>query len=312
MEANWRWVLVTAIAPIAWGSTYIVTHTFLPPETPLWGAALRALPAGLLLLALARRVPRGSWWWKSTVLGVLNVGAFFVLVYLSAQLLPSSIAATVMAVSPGVIMLIAWPLLRQTPRALSAIGALIGFVGVVVMLSPGGERIDPWGVAAALIAMLSSSIGFVLAGRWGGDVPLLASTAWQVSVGGLLLVPVAALVEGAPPALDLPGWLAIAYVSIVATAIGYVAWFTGLRKLPAAVVGVVGLLNPVTGVLLGILVAGEAIGPGQVVGIVLVITGVVVGSLIPSRRRAEPPSAPAGTPETPAATSETQPTRTAT
>lgn len=314
MEDRLKWLLVTAIAPIAWGSTYLVTKEFLPADAPLWGAAFRAVPAGLLLLVLARRLPRGSWWWKSTVLGVLNVGAFFVLVYLSAQLLPSSIASTVMAASPGVIMLVAWPLLRQTPKALSAIGAVIGFIGVIVMLSPGGERIEPLGVAAALTAMLSSSVGFVLARRWGGasDVPLLASTAWQVLIGGLLLLPVAALTEGAPPALDLPEVLAFAYLSIVCTAIAYVAWFSGLARLPAAVVGVVGLLNPVTGVLLGILVAGEAVGTGQVIGIVLVLAGVVVGTLLEGAiRRRVSPSAPADTPGTPPETSETKQARTA-
>src|SRR5690348_15660987 len=49
-----RWVAVTAVAPVAWGSTYVVTRAVLPPE-PLWGAVLRALPAGLLLLLVARR-----------------------------------------------------------------------------------------------------------------------------------------------------------------------------------------------------------------------------------------------------------------
>jgi probable blue pigment (indigoidine) exporter len=197
---------------------------------------------------------------------------------------------------------------------LSAIGAVIGFVGVVVMLSPGGERIEPLGVAAALTAMVSSSVGFVLARRWGGasDVPLLASTAWQVLIGGLLLLPVAGALEGAPPALDTPALLAFAYLSVVCTALAYVAWFSGLARLPAAVVGVVGLLNPVTGVLLGILVAGEAFGPGQVLGIVLVLVGVVVGTLLEGviRKRVSP-SAPDGTPETSRDSSVTESDRTA-
>ena len=74
MENIWRWMLVAAIAPVAWGSTYLVTAELLPPETPLWGAVLRALPAGLLLLALpvargARRLPTGPWWWRSPTWG---------------------------------------------------------------------------------------------------------------------------------------------------------------------------------------------------------------------------------------------------
>jgi len=82
---------VTAVAPIAWGANYVVTRQLLPVDAPLWGSAFRALPAGLLLLAVARSLPRGVWWWRSAVLGTLNVGAFFLLVYVAAQLLPSSV-----------------------------------------------------------------------------------------------------------------------------------------------------------------------------------------------------------------------------
>lgn len=291
METKWRWMLVTAIAPVAWGSTYVVTHELLPAEHPLWGALLRALPAGLILLAISRRLPTGSWWWKSLVLGVLNIGAFFVLVYLAAQLLPSSIASTVMATSAGVILVLAWPLLAQRPQLVSIIGAAIGFAGVAVMLAPGGEEINGWGVAVSLTAMTSSSVGFLLARRWGGDVPLLAMTAWQLIAGSILLAPVAVIVEGAPPTLDASTFWGFVYITTIGTAVAFVAWFAGLRHLPAGVVGVIGLLNPVTGVLLGTLLVGEVLGVNQVVGIGLVLLGVLVGQFAArsSRSPAPPP-----------------------
>lgn len=81
------------------GANYFVTHEFLPADHPLYGAALRALPAGLVLLALSRQRPHGAWWGRSAVLGLLNVGVFFFLVFTASQL-PTSVASTVMAVSP--------------------------------------------------------------------------------------------------------------------------------------------------------------------------------------------------------------------
>ena len=72
-------VALTAFAPAAWGTTYIVTTELLPPDRPLLAAALRALPAGLALAALSRRRPSGVWWWRAGVLGALNIGAFFAL-----------------------------------------------------------------------------------------------------------------------------------------------------------------------------------------------------------------------------------------
>ncbi|MBK3590693.1 DMT family transporter, partial [Streptomyces sp. MBT57] len=95
--------------------------------------------------------------------------------------------------------------------------------------------------------------------------------------GGLLLLPCAALVEGGPPALDGPALLGFGYLAVVATAIAFAAWFLGLKHLPAGTVGLLGLLNPVTGVLLGLLLAGESLSGRQVCGLVLTLCGVVLG-----------------------------------
>lgn len=298
MEAGWRWVLVTAIAPVAWGSTYFVTQRFLPLDYPLYGSALRALPAGLLLLAVCRTLPRGSWWWRSLVLGVLNMSAFFALVYVAAQLLPTSVASVIMATSSVAMMLIAWAVLAERPALPTAVGAGLGVAGVCAMLLTGAESVDARGVAASVAAMAMSSLGYVLAKRWGGQVPVLASTSWQLLAGGLVLVPVAALVEGAPPVLDGAQLAGFAYVSVVATAVAFAAWFTGLRHLGAGAVGLIGLLNPVTGVLLGTVLADETLTARQVAGLVLVLAGVLVGQpaiahrLVRGRARPATPQAP--------------------
>ncbi|SCK39288.1 probable blue pigment (indigoidine) exporter [Streptomyces sp. LamerLS-316] len=286
MEANLRWTLVTAVAPVAWGTTYFVTHAYLPAGNPLYGAAIRALPAGLLLLAVRRQLPHGSWWWRSAVLGLLNTGVFFALVYVAAQLLPTGPASTVMATSPLVMMLIAWGLVAERPRARHLAGAGAGAGGVALMLLTGEVPAAPLGVLASVAAMLLSSLGYVLAKRWGGEVDVLASTSWQLVAGGLLLLPFAVLVEGAPPRLDGPALLGFAYVAVVATALAFAAWFAGLRHLPAATVGLVGLLNPVTGVLLGTLVAGEVLTVRQFCGLVLVLAGVVLGRPVAGTARA--------------------------
>lgn len=290
MRDSWRWPLITAIAPVAWGSTYYVTHEFLPAEHPLYGAVIRALPAGLLLLALGRRLPTGAWWWRSGVLGVLNIGAFFALIYVAAQLLPGSIAATVTATAPVAMLLIAWALLGERPRLVSVAAALLGVLGVGLMVLTGPARIDPLGLAASLAAILMSALGYVLTKRWTTEpgstqVNVLASTSWQMVAGGLVLIPVAAVVEGAPPPLDARTLPAFAYLSLVATALAFTAWFTGLRHLRAGTVGIIGLLNPVTGVLLGTAVAGEILSGQQVLGVVLVLAGVLAGQWTTGLRR---------------------------
>lgn len=284
METTWRWILVTAFAPIVWGSTYVVTHLYLPADAPLWGATLRALPAGLVLLLIARQLPRGQWWWRSAVLGILNVGAFFVLLYIAAQTLPSGVASSIMAAAPIAMTLMAWALVQERPSVRALAGSAMGIVGVALIVSMAAAAVNPWGVAASVTAMLMSSFGFVLTKRWRSDAPLVASTAWQVASAGILLAAVALVVEGAPPALDGAAVAGFAYVSIIATAVAYIAWFAGLARLPASTVGIIGLLNPVSGVTLGVLVSGEQLTLPQAVGIALVIAGIAVATAASGRR----------------------------
>ncbi|MFG2949949.1 EamA family transporter [Streptomyces adustus] len=300
-----RWMALTAVAPVAWGANYFVTHEFLPADRPLYGAALRALPAGLALLALRRRRPHGAWWWRSAVLGLLNMSVFFVLVYVASQLLPTSIASTVMAASPLTMTLMAWPLVSERPRTTHLAAAAIGLGGVCLMLLTGVHGASAAGVLASVGAMLVSAFGHILTKRWSAGTDVLASTAWQLTAGGLFLLPVAAAVEGPPPALSTPTLLAFGYVALVATALAFAAWFTGLRHLPVGTVGLIGLLNPVTGVLLGTAVAGEVVTAQQLCGLVLVLAGVLLGQprrtgrrdssqaparLVSDERRAQAPS----------------------
>lgn len=271
-----RWPLVAAIGPIAFGSTYFVTHEYLPADHPLWGSTIRALPAGLVLLLVVRRMPKGSWWWRSIVLGTLNMGLFFCLVYVAAQVLPSSVAASLMSLSPIVIAGAAWLLIHERPAARVLVGATIGAAGVLLIVGTATGALNGWGIAASLASMVLSSIGAILTKRWEDGTPVLTVTAWQLVVGGGELLIAAAIVEGAPPAVTPTEAIAYAYVSLIATAVGFACWFTGFRHLPAGVVGVIGLLNPVTGVALGVLIGGESLTALQASGIALVLVSILI------------------------------------
>jgi len=278
MEGIGRWIAVTAVAPITWGASYFVTRQLLPADVPLWGATLRALPAALVLLALVRRLPRGRWVWRSAVLGVLNVGAFFVLVYLAAQLLPTGIAASVMALSPLALAGTSWLLVGERPTRRLLAGALLGISGVFLVVTVGSGALDWRGILASLAALTMSSVGYVLAKRWKDGTGVLAVTAWQLLAGGIGLLLVALAVEGAPPVLDAGALGGFAFLSLVATALAFVCWFTGLARLSAGTVGIVGLLNPVTGLVLGTALAGERLTGPQLLGVVLVLGGIALGS----------------------------------
>jgi probable blue pigment (indigoidine) exporter len=123
--------------------------------------------------------------------------------------------------------------------------------------------------------MTLSTTGYLLAKRWGGDVDVLTLTAWQLIAGGALLAVAAVAFEGAPPPVDATAALGFLYVSLVATALAFACWFGGLRHLDAGTVGLIGLLNPVTGVLLGTLLTSETLGARQLAGMALVFAGIL-------------------------------------
>ena len=286
-------LLLTAVAPAAWGTTYLVTETFLPPDRPLFAAVVRALPAGLLLLAVLRTLPTGDWWWKAAVLGTFNIALFFPLIFLSAYHLPGGLAATAQATSPLAVMALAWPIIRERPTAIRVIAALVGLSGVTLLVLRSPGDVDAIGLAAAAGSVVVSGLGFVLVKKWrtpDSSVPMLTLVSWQLVVGGTLLLPVALLVEGAPPALDVAAVGGFLWLGGVGTVLAYVCWFRGLTLLPAGSVALVGLLNPVVGTVLGVGFAGEAFGGSQALGMLLVLGGVAAGQLVisPAQARRSP------------------------
>lgn len=141
-------LLLTAVAPCVWGTTYIVTSELLPPDRPLLAAVLRSLPAGVLLVVLVRRLPKGSWWWRASVLGVLNIGVFFALLFIAAYRLPGGVAATIGAVQPLLVAVLAshWIGEKLTWSKLAA--GVTGLVGVALLVLQAQARLDFIGVIA--------------------------------------------------------------------------------------------------------------------------------------------------------------------
>ncbi|GAA0600210.1 EamA family transporter [Kribbella sandramycini] len=280
-------ILVTAITPLIWGTTYLVTTELLPPNRPLLAAVIRALPAGLLLVAITRTLPRGSWWWRSLVLGTLNIGAFFALLFVGAYRLPGGVAATIGAIQPLLVAFLAAGLLKERLSTRKVLAAVAGVFGVSLLVLRADARLDLWGVLAALGGAIVMGFGIVLSKRWTSPAPLLATTGWQLVAGGLVLLPIAYLVEGAPPAtLTLANVAGYAYLTLIGSAVAYALWFRGLRSLGPTDATFLGLLSPVVATLLGWLVLGQTLSTAQLLGGLIVLAALVTAQL---RRRPPAP-----------------------
>jgi probable blue pigment (indigoidine) exporter len=285
-------LVVTALAPAVWGTTYIVTTELLPPDRPLLAATVRALPAGVALAALHPRRPTGSWWWRAAILGVLNIGAFFALLFVAAYRLPGGVAATLGSIQPLVAAGLATVVLRERFRRTTALAGVLGVAGVGLLVLRAGAALDTIGVLAGLAGATAMATGVVLTRYWGRPVPLATFTSWQLIAGGLLLAPLALAVEGMPPALTPSNLVGFTWLATGGTAVAYLLWFRGIARLPVAQVSLLGLMSPVVATIAGLVVLHQTLSAAQLLGATFVLAAIWIG------QRPAPDPQPPTTPPT--------------
>lgn len=286
-------LMLAAMAPIIWGSTYIVTTQLLPQGYPLTASALRALPAGLLLLMVTRQLPPRAWLGRIAVLGALNFAIFWAALFVAAYRLPGGVAATVGSIQPLLVLVLAHLVLAAPLRLLSVTAALAGLVGVALLVLQADAGLDLSGIVAAQIGALSMALGVVLTRKWQPPVPALTFTAWQLTAGGLILLPVALWAEPSLPVLDARNIAGFLWLGLFGAALTYYLWFRAIARLgPAAVTGL-GFLSPLTAVLLGWALLGQTLTPQQTLGALIVLISIWLGGRA-SRPDPSPSPVPGG------------------
>ena len=267
-------IFTTACAPLIWGSTYLVTTEFLPPDRPLTAALLRVLPAGLLLLMYARVLPRRSEWSTVILLGILNIGFFQAMLFVAAYRLPGGLAAVLSSTQTLMVLLLTWLIGKTMPPKAAWLWAAAGVAGIALMVLSPQARYDAWGIAAALSGAASMSLGVYLSKHRRTSLPVLAFAGWQLLVGGLCLLPAALLAEPPLPALTLANIGGYLYLCLFGAVLAYVLFFSGLARLPPAVVSSLGLLSPVCAFALGWLFLGQGMGGKSLLGFALALLSI--------------------------------------
>ncbi len=282
--------IIALSVPILWGTSYAVIGIYLTDIPAPWLALLRALPAGLILLMLRPRLC--SLPIKDMVLISLgNIAFFFPLLMTAIYLLPGSVAGTLGATFPLVMMLFNWLIYKVKPNLRKLACALAGLVGVILLLNP-EANVDGWGVLAAFGAISIMSITSIWMKRLViNDV--LNVSAWQLIIGGTLMLPFVYSYSGP---LTLPAseaWIGLAWLIILNTAYGYWAWVRSLKLLGTETMGIFSLLNPLVAVLLGVFLIGEHLDTKQIFAITIIFTALLLSTagakkIISSARRILP------------------------
>ena len=271
MPSRTATILTTALAPLIWGSTYLVTTEFLPPNRPFTAALIRVLPAGLLLLAWTRRLPRRGEWGIVALLGFLNIGFFQAMLFVAAYRLPGGLAAVLSSTQTLMVLVLIGK--TMPPKAAWAWSAA-GVLGIALLVLSPQARYDGTGILAVLAGAAAMALGVYLSKHRRTLLPVLAFTGWQLFIGGLFLLPVALLAEPRLESLspaNIGGYL---YLSLFGAVLAYVLFFRGIAKLSPAAVSSLGLLSPVSAFILGWLFLGQGMDAKSLAGFALVLVSI--------------------------------------
>lgn len=284
--------MLTMLAPIAWGTTYLTITELLPSDRPLFIATARVLPAGLLLAGFgAVRQgwrPRGKEWAHMSILAMFNFAIFFPLLIIAIDRLPGGIVASVGGFQPLFVTLLSRLISKAPIRRLDLIIGVIAALGVTLVVIRPGASIEPVGLMFAFAAVLSFSIGIVLTKALPAPQHRVAATGWQLLISAAAILPTTLIAEGTPPTPTAANMIGFIYLSAIATGLAFVVWFRGISRLPIAAPPLLSLAAPATGATLGWIVLGESLTPVQLVGFAITIGAISYGATTAAGRPTQP------------------------
>jgi len=288
-------LLALLIVYIFWGGTYLGIRLAVQTIPPFLMAGTRFLTAGTAVYGYARlrgaeRPGRAHWLSAGAVGALLLVGGNG-LVSWAEQLVPSGIAALLVATVP-LWMILLGLLDRRSPRPGLVVfaGVLLGFVGVAVLVLPSGsgpDRISPLGVAALLAGAVFWAWGSLRSRSAKLPASPLLANGMQMIVGGLLLV-VAGLATGEGSRLELArvslrSLLGLGYLVSFGSIVAYNAYIWLLKNADPTWVSTYAFVNPIVAVFLGWLIANEQLAPRSLLATVIIVLAVVIITVTKNR-----------------------------
>ena len=295
----WLTLLAFAIIYFVWGSTFLAIRIGVHEVPPLIFAGLRFLPAGAVLTAWmmlrGERLPTARQWGSGCLLALLMFVVDYGLLFWAEQRVPSGVAAVMMATIPAFIALAEIVLLRTRRLTLRlGIALLVGIAGVAVLVSHsvslGAAALDWRGALALLVGALAWSVASVLSRRLPLPESRGMSSGTQMLLGGAMLMLTAAAFgefrSFHPAAVSRGAWVALAYLVVAGSIIGFTAYVWLLSHESPTKVGTYAYVNPVVAVVLGYFLGGETLGLRTVVGTVCVLVSVVLITTTPAKKAA--------------------------
>ncbi|BCN24126.1 DMT family transporter [Vibrio alfacsensis] len=278
-------ILFAMIPAFFWGTTYAVTQFTLPDWPPVLLGVLRALPAGLLLLAIKPSLPKKQDWKILIALGTVNIALFFGLIFVMALTLPSAISGVGMISVPVFAMLFGWVIYQRRPNLVQATSGVVLIVLAWFLFDPSSITLNPMGLMAMLGAIMCIVIGSSVTKSLGSKMHWWTVLTWQLILGGVILSIAALVLASVNPEPYLhavqntstTNLLGLLWVIVLNTALGYGLYVWLLQRMSVVDFTFGGIANPIAGILSGFILLGESFTAVQY----SLMVGMIVMSLVP-------------------------------
>lgn len=292
---RWQHILALATVYLGWGSVYLAIAFAIESLPPFIMMGARFLFAGAVLHAWVRlrgeAAPSRRQWGAAALVGALLLAGGVGLAAWAQLQIPSWLSAVLVSTVPLWMVVLDWLAFGGSrPALLTALGLALGLLGIMLLVEQGGQPTGEFGgsltgIIFTLVGSISWAVASLLSRRLDLPESAFMTTSMQMLGGGLLLVIVGVLV-GEPAQLNLAGvalksWLALGYLVVVSGIAAFTAYTWLLRWTTPAIATTYAYVNPVTAMLLGLLLGGESISRRGLLAAVVLLAGVTLISLEP-------------------------------
>lgn len=285
-----RAILMGLAFALMWSSAFTSARIIVAAAPPLSALALRFLISGLLAVLIARAM--GQHWrltpaqWRATVIfGICQNALYLGLNFVAMQTVQASLAAIIASSMPLLVALAGWLLFRETIRPLGVIGLIAGVLGVALIMGArlqGG--VDLYGVGLCAIGVVSLTVAtLALKGASSGGNFLMV-VGLQMLVGSAALWVPALWFETLVVDWSWTLVAAFAYTTLIPGLAATLVWFYLVHRIGTVRAATFHFLNPFLGVAIAALVLGEALGPLDILG-VLIITGGILAVQVSKQQK---------------------------
>ena len=268
-----------------WGTTYLAIRIAIETLPPAFVVCARYIISGSILLGIAllrgAQLPRGRESWVACGCGALVLGLGNGSLVYAEELIPSGLASLIVTLSPFWMVGLEAAIGGERLRARSVTGMLIGFAGTVLLLLPGTEKeaishSTLVGFSILQVGVVGWTVGSLYQRRQPAKAHPFVTSAVQQLAAGLIFIPIVLFVPAPRPVFSERSMLAVLYLVVFGSIVGYSAYVFAMDRLPVAIASVYPYFNSMVAVFLGWLFFREPFGWRELVAMVVIFAGVAV------------------------------------